>query len=90
MQVALSGDEMTIALPGSSKLGLSGLLGRKRDETKKTSRTTAKKQLEGHEIAKLFKQDAQTAPVRPAKLNDAEKQDRARLSSLRGALYSKD
>ena len=81
---------MTISLPGSKK-GLTGLLGRKsRDQGVKV---TPKRTLAGHEVAKLFNKQVRAAaakPVKPAKLNDGEKQDRDRLSSLRGALYSED
>jgi hypothetical protein len=82
---------MTISLPGSKKGGLSGLLGRKGREPEK--KVTAKKRLAGHEVAKLFNKEVRASaarPVKPAKLNDGEKQDRDRISSLRGALYSKD
>lgn len=83
---------MTIALPGSSRSGLSGLLGRKRKDNKAgTTKPAAARQLKPRDVAKLFAQD--TAPavaVRPAKLNDKEKRDQDRLNSLRGALYSKD
>lgn len=92
--LGISGDRMTIALPGSSKFGLSGLLGRKRrDAQAEEKKSTSQKPLEPHEVAKLFTQDMRAAAeknAKPAKLNDSEKQDRARLSSLRGALYSKD
>lgn len=91
VQVGLSGDEMTIALPSTSKRGLSGLLGRKRQSVDTSASKTARKQLKPQEVAKLFTQDPESVKaVRPAKLNDAEKQDRARLNSLRGALYSED
>ncbi|WP_341365974.1 hypothetical protein [Yoonia sp. BS5-3] len=82
---------MTISLPGSKKSGLAGLLGRKSQD--EGTKVAPKKQLAGHEVAKLFNKSARTAaakPVKPAKLNDYEKQDRERISSLRGALYSKD
>ncbi|WP_342075996.1 hypothetical protein [Yoonia sp. SS1-5] len=84
---------MTISIPGSTKLGLTALLSKKRristDVTGKLS--AAKKPLEGHEVAKLFQQnEAAARAMRPAKLNDNEKEDRAQLNSLRGALYSKD
>ncbi len=81
---------MTIALPSTTKRGLSGLLGRKRRETGVAgTKTTAEKQLGRHEVAKLFTQDRKaTVAATPAKLNDTEKKDRDRLNSLRGALYS--
>ena len=81
---------MTIALPGTTKRGLSGLLGRKRRETGMTGKkVTTEKQLGRHEVAKLFSQDRKTAvEAKPAKLNESEKKDRDRLNSLRGALYS--
>jgi len=82
---------MTIALPSASKRGLSGLLGRKRQNVDKTASKAARKQLKPQEVAKLFSQDTTAVKaVRPAKLNDVEKQDRARLSSLRGAFYTED
>ncbi len=83
---------MTIALPGSSKLGLSGLIGRKRRDDSKGTKKPAAKQLRPEEVAKLFTQDPNMVEKTkgPAKLNDTEKRDRARLNSLRGALYSKD
>ena len=80
---------MTIALPGSSKRGLSGLLGRKRKDHNETT-ASAKRQLKPQDVAKLFSQDRTAQPVRPAKLNDKEKRDQDRLNSLRGALYSED
>ncbi|MEO0929780.1 MAG: hypothetical protein AAFY14_03890 [Pseudomonadota bacterium] len=52
-----------------------------------------KKKLEGHEVARLFDKKSRAAeakPIKPAKLNETEKQDRERLSNLRGALYSGD
>ena len=81
---------MTIALPSTTKRGLSGLLGRKRRDTGVTGKkTTTDKQLGRHEVAKLFSQDRKAAAeLKPAKLNDTEKKDRDRLNSLRGALYS--
>ncbi len=83
---------MTIALPGSSKLSLAGLIGRKRRDATKSTTKTATKQLRPEEVAKLFTQDPNMVeePKGPAKLNDKERRDRARLNSLRGALYSKD
>ena len=82
---------MTISLPGSSKRGLAGLLGRK--NTDSGLKLEPKKKLEGREVARLFDKRSRAASakqVQPAKLNDGEKQDRDRLSSLRGALYSRD
>jgi hypothetical protein len=81
---------MTIALPGSSKGGLARLLGRKKEADKPT---LAQKPLGPHEVAKLFKNKTGSVAepaAKPAKLNETEKQDVARLSNLRGALYSKD
>ena len=81
---------MTIALPGSSKGGLARLFGRKKQSDKPT---IAEKPLGPHEVAKLFKTKSGASAGdtgKPAKLNDTEKQDVARLSNLRGALYSKD
>lgn len=81
---------MTIALPGSSKFGL---FGRKRREEKDASTTATQKTLRPEDVAKLFTQEMRAEAAKnakPAKLNDSEKQDRDRMSSLRGALYSKD
>ena len=81
---------MAISLPGASKR-LSGLLGRKRKDTDTTTARTARKQLKPQDVARLFDSEKRNAKVvRPKKLNDAEKQDSARLGSLRGALYSED
>lgn len=78
---------MTISIPGSKKRGLSGLLARNKSETPTVR--AAKKQLDGAQVAKLFNKSArEEKPIRPAKLNENEKYDRAQLSSLRGALYS--
>lgn len=79
---------MTISLPGPSKLGLAGLLSKKRRETEKSLPKT--RALNPHEIAQRFSKTAAREAPKPAKLNDAEKQDRARISNLRGALYSND
>ena len=80
---------MTIALPGSSKKGFGGLFGRKAKVEKKAP--TAEKQLSRQQVAKMFSaKPAVTEDVKPAKLNAGERQDRAQLGSLRGALYSKD
>lgn len=79
---------MTISLPNPSKLGLAGLLGKRRRDDKKPD--VAPKPLQPHEIAKRFSKAASASDAKPAKLSDTEKQDRARLSHLRGALYSKD
>ncbi|WP_439156541.1 hypothetical protein [Yoonia sp.] len=79
---------MTISLPNPSKLGLAGLLGKRRRDDKKIG--VAPKRLQPHEIAQRFSKTASSIEAKPAKLSDAEKQDRARLSNLRGALYSKD
>lgn len=78
---------MTISLPGSSKKSFSGLFGRKKSA--QSAKPTAKKQLAGEQLAKLFDKQARAVkPVRHAKLNESEKLESARLSSLRGALYS--
>lgn len=80
---------MTISLPGSSRKGLTGLFKRKADTVSK--RPTAKKQLGGSDLAKLFDKQARTAkPVKPAKLSEGELNASEQLSSLRGALYSKN
>lgn len=80
---------MTISLPGSSRKGFSGLF--KRKAAPKVARPTAKKQLDGQQLAKLFDKQARTAkPVKPAKLSDTELDASERLSSMRGALYSKN
>lgn len=80
---------MTISLPGSSGKGLTGLFKRKKSAT--LAKPTAKKQLDGTQVAKLFDKKARTAvPVKPAKLSETEKNASAQLTNLRGALYSKD
>ena len=89
--IFLMGALMTISLPGSSKRGLSGLFGRKKTDSGIT--LAPKKKLEGREIARLFDKQTRAAaarPVKPAKLNEGEKQDQGRISRLRGALYSND
>ena len=79
---------MTISLPGSKKRGLSGLLARKKSQSAGAS--ASQKQLDGVQVAKLFdKNTREEKSLRPAKLNETEKHDRAQLSTLRGALYSK-
>ncbi|MDO6590750.1 MULTISPECIES: hypothetical protein [Rhodobacterales] len=81
--------DMTIALPGSSKKGIGGLFGRKAKVEKKAP--TAQKQLSRQDVAKMF--SAKPEPrevVKPARLNRLEREDRAELGSLRGALYSED
>jgi len=51
---------------------------------------TAKKQLEGSEIAKLFKKTAQAKQdLAPSGLQVAEIHDRNEISALRGALYKR-
>jgi hypothetical protein len=80
---------MTISLPGSSKKGITGLFKRSSATTEK--RPAAKKQLDGSQLAKLFDKQARTAkPVKPAKLSESEVSASEQLSSLRGALYSKN
>jgi len=81
---------MTISLPGSSKKkGFSGLF--KRTSEPRTVRPTSKKQLEGQQLAKLFDKKVRAAkPVKPAKLSETEINASEQLSSLRGALYSKN
>ncbi len=83
----LSGDNMAISLPGTTRFGLRGLRGRKQKKGKATDNKAVKRE----DIARLFQQDFKEAKTfRPAKLNESEKQDSARISGLRGALYSKD
>ncbi len=80
---------MTISLPGPSKRGLSGLLGRKKKQD--VIKPAAQKQLGAQQLAKLFdKQARNLKPVKPAKLNATEQRESAQLSTLRGALYSDD
>ena len=82
---------MSIALPGSSKIGLASLLRRNRRKEALEQRTAARDPLKPEEVASLFKgQKRDDVNLRPAKLNASEKQDQDRLSSLRGALYSDD
>ncbi|MBQ2261045.1 MAG: hypothetical protein II336_06740 [Loktanella sp.] len=81
---------MIITLPSMSKRSLQRFF--KRKDQPQTPKPDGKP-LSPRDIARLFnKQKNPTAASsdKPAKLNDAEKQDRACLSLLRGALYSKD
>ena len=81
---------MTITLPPSPKAVFLGLFGRKQHVRGKMA---APQNLGPHDVARLFQKGADREVVksdRPAKLNEKEKQERATLSSLRGALYSKD
>ena len=78
---------MTIALPGSSRRGLSRFFGRKAKE--QNVAPVAEKRLSPEEVAKLFNKDSKAAaPAKTGTLNAHEKQERAQLSNLRGALYS--
>lgn len=80
---------MTIALPGSTKKGLAGLLGRKRQSARTSP--ASEKQLTPQQVAQMFNKVSAPAPKpSPSKLNAVEKKDREQLNSLRGALYSKD
>lgn len=84
------GHVMTIALPGSSRTGLSRLFGRRKEADQPA---LAAHPLGPRDIVRLFRAGKGRAPdqaIVPAGLNDRENQDIARLSSLRGALYSKD
>jgi len=78
---------MTISLPGS-KNGLGGLLGRKKKKELYTP--TAKRQLGGEQVARLFDKKSRPATSKPASLNETEKAASHQMSSLRGALYSDD
>jgi len=82
---------MTIALPGASKSGLKGLLGRKQKHNTSTAPQAAKKPLNGQDVARLFSKEppAEVEAVEPAKLNEKELRDQDRINRLRGALYSK-
>ncbi len=80
---------MTISLPGPSKRGLSGLIGRMKKQD--VIKPAAQKQLGAQQVARLFDKQARDAKlVKPAKLNATEQRESAQLSSLRGALYSDD
>lgn len=79
---------MTISIPGASKLALAGLLSKKQRDDDKTK--AAPKAMQPYELARRFSKTASQEVVKPAKLNATEKEDRERLSSLRGALYSKN
>ncbi|MEM8537019.1 MAG: hypothetical protein AAGF56_04070 [Pseudomonadota bacterium] len=79
---------MTISFPGSSRKGLGGLLGRKKK--RELFEPTAKKQLGGEQVARLFDKRMRPAETKPAKLNETEQEASAQQSSLRGALYSSD
>ncbi len=77
---------MTISLPGSSRFRLKG-----RQKASADAKPVARKQLQGEQLARLFDKEARVVkPMKPAKMNEVETRERDRLSSLRGALYSKD
>lgn len=79
---------MTISLPGSSKKGLLGMFQKKTQAAR--ARPTAKTQLKGAELAKLFDKQARSAkPAKSDRLSESEIDASAQLSSLRSALYNK-
>lgn len=78
---------MTTSVSGSKRRGLAGLFGRKKEQ--ETVEPTAKVQLDGAQIAKLFDKSSVSRPnARPASLQLSEIHDRNEISTLRGALYS--
>lgn len=82
---------MTVSIPGASKLNLAGILTRRtRSARAEELLPKSATSLKGHEIARLFSSELPKRAPRPAKLNENEKSARDQLSSLRGALYSKD
>ena len=79
---------MTISVPGSSKRGLAGFFSRKKKQA--PVKPTARKQLDGAQVARLFDKTAQPeAKSAPGELQTSEIKDRDEISSLRGALYSR-
>ena len=81
---------MTIALPGTSKQALLRLFGRK---SAPRAAPAPQKPLSAQEVAKLFtkrSREVAESQAEPVRLNETEKRERETLSSLRGALYSKN
>jgi hypothetical protein len=78
---------MTTSVSGPKRRGLAGLFGRKKEQ--KAVEPTAKNQLDGAQVARLFDKNSQTRPdPKPAALQLSEIHDRNEISTLRGALYS--
>jgi hypothetical protein len=78
---------MTTSLTGTPLRGLAGLFSRKKAQV--AVQPTARNQLDGAQIAKLFEKGA-IPKVRhdPSKLHLSEIKDRNEITALRGALYS--
>jgi hypothetical protein len=78
---------MTTSVSGSKKRGFAGLFGRKKEQ--QTVQPTAKQQLDGAQVAKLFEKSSLPVPdLKPGALQLSEIHDRNEISTLRGALYS--
>jgi len=79
---------MTTSISGKPRRGLAGLFGRKK--VQEAVEPTARHQLDGAQIARLFdKGSALKVEHDPKKLHLSEINDRNEISALRGALYSK-
>ena len=79
---------MTTSLTGTPRRGLAGLFSRKKAQV--VVQPTAKNQLNGAQIAKLFvKGAAPKVEHDPTKLHLSEIKDRNEITALRGALYSR-
>lgn len=79
---------MAIAMQGRAKGGMLRMFGRK---SKTELSPVAQKTLSPQDVVRLFRNRHKTAQAdRPAMLNDSEQRDQQTLSSLRGALYSRD
>jgi hypothetical protein len=78
---------MTTSVPSPKKRGFAGLFGRKKVQD--TVQPTARQQLDGAQLARLFDKSSPLRPdVKPAALQLSEIHDRNEISTLRGALYS--
>ena len=78
---------MTTSVSGSKRRGFAGLFGRKK--VQETVEPTAKHQLDGSQVARLFDKTTAAAPdLKPGALQLSEIHDRNKISTLRGALYS--
>lgn len=79
---------MTTSVSGSHRRGLAGLFGRKKEQ--ETVTPTARHQLDGAQVARLFDKSAPAVSNRkPAALQLSEIHDRNNMNILRGALYSR-
>ncbi|MFT7106398.1 MAG: hypothetical protein ACJAVT_000917 [Yoonia sp.] len=78
---------MTTSLTGTPRRGLAGLFSRKKAQV--AVKPTARNQLDGAQIAKLFEKSAVLKVQNdPYKLHLSEIKDRNEITALRGALYS--